>query len=156
MHPALYFKYAYGSGDKDRVSVTDTLFGNLAGRDRNFLYFGYIPTGYALNAQLSNLYFFKTGLSLKPLEKYLLFKNCRLSVDYYLYYKDKAGAGIYDLQATVDNRNVGSEVDLTLSWPIFSDLSFNLQYGHFIPGEAYPNSTRDSEDYLSLSSTITF
>ena len=155
-HPALYFKYAYGSGDKDRLSVTDTEFGNRAGRDRNFLYFGYIPTGYALNAQLSNLYFFKTGLSLKPLEKYALFKNCQLSVDHYLYYKDKASAGIYDLQATEDNHNVGSEVDFTLSWPIFSDLSFSLQYGHFMPGKAYPDSTRDSENYLSVSSSITF
>ncbi|MFH1640397.1 MAG: alginate export family protein [Candidatus Omnitrophota bacterium] len=153
-HPSLYFKYAFGSGDKDRSSVTDTLNGNTIGKDTNFLYFGYLPTGYALSPQLSNLHFIKTGFTLQPLEKNAFFKKLMLGFDYYRYYKDKSAAGIYDPAATNNNSIIGDEFDATLSWQVCSDLSFKLQYGHFIPNDAYP--TGDSEDYLSISTSITF
>lgn len=155
-HPSFYFKYAYGSGDPDRTSVTDTLGGNSAGNDRNFLYFGFLPTGYALAPQLSNLYFFKTGFSCQPLETNRILKHLVASFDYYRYYKDTSRGGIYDPKASLNNSDVGSEIDLTLNWQIFSDLAFSLQYGHFMPGDAYPGSSDDSEDYLSLSTSISF
>jgi hypothetical protein len=113
-HPSLYFKYAYGSGDPDRVSVTDTFGGNSAGKDKNFLYFGFIPTGYALVPQLSNLYFFKTGFSCRPLEANPIFKHLVASLDYYRYYKDASRGGIYDPKASQNNDDIGSEIDLTI------------------------------------------
>jgi len=155
-HPSLYFKYAFGSGDKDRMSVTDTLNGNSAGRDTNFLYFGYLPAGYALAPQLSNMYFFKTGFTCKPLEQSNFFKSLVLGIDYYKYYKDKKTAGIYDTQATEPERDIGQEVDINLSWQILSDLNCSLQYGHFMPADAYADTANDSEDYFSVSTTIAF
>lgn len=155
-HPNLSFTYAFGSGDTDRVSVTDTQFGNTSGKDRNFLYFGYIPTGYALFPNLSNLYFYQIGLSFKPLEKVSLCRHLALGVDYFRYYKDEKEGGIYDPEANQANDDIGQEVDVTVTWQILSDLGFSVQYGYFRPGKAYPDATNDSETYLSLSTTILF
>ncbi|OGX17647.1 MAG: hypothetical protein A2Y01_03790 [Omnitrophica WOR_2 bacterium GWC2_44_8] len=155
-HPSIFFKYAYGSGDKERVSVTDTFGGNASGKDRNFLYFGYIPSGYALAPRLSNLYFFKTGFTLKPLEKIRLFKNCFLGVDYYRYYKARKSGGIYDTDALGTHRDIGYEVDATLNWDMFSDLNCAVRYGYFSPGKAYSAEAPDNERYFSISASILF
>ncbi|MBF0532048.1 MAG: alginate export family protein [Candidatus Omnitrophica bacterium] len=64
--PNLSWEYAYGSGDSDRVSVTDTYNGNRSGRDNNFLYFGYLPTGIAVSPRLSNLHMLRAGLEWQP------------------------------------------------------------------------------------------
>ena len=77
-------------------------------------------------------------------------------MNYFRYYKDKASGGIYDLEATQYNRDVGEEVDVQLSWQIFSDLKFTVQYGYFWPGDAYPDSSNDNQEYFSASTTITF
>ncbi|KPK96693.1 MAG: hypothetical protein AMJ95_12785, partial [Omnitrophica WOR_2 bacterium SM23_72] len=154
--PRLFFEYAFGSGDSDRVSVTDTQNGNTSGKDSNFLYFGYVPSGFALFPLLSNLHLYRVGVSTRPLEKYRVFKNFSIGVDYYRFYKHKAGGGIYDPQASEDNHDVGSEIDVTLGWRIFSDMGFSIEYGHFMPGKAYPDSSNDSQDYFSISTTFTF
>lgn len=155
-HPNFSLEYAFGSGDADRVSVTDTQNGNISGHDKNFLYFGYLPTGYALSPRLSNIHFYKAGVLLKPLEKYHFFRNLSIGIDYYQYYKDKRSGGIYDTEATLDDKDIGSEIDLNLSWQILSDISWSLEYGHFKPGDAYPDSTHDPEEYFSISMTYTF
>lgn len=155
-HPNFSVEYAFGTGDEDRVSVTDTLSGNTFGDDKNFLYFGYLPAGYALSPRLSNLYFYKAGVLLKPLEKWRLFRNFSAGLDYYRYYKYKKGGGIYDADASVSDHDVGWEIDMNVSWQILSDFTVSLQYGHFEPGEAYPPSADDSEDYLSVGTSYTF
>ncbi len=155
-HPSLYVKGAYGSGDADRTSVTDTVNGNASGKDRNFLYFGYLPTGYAFAPRLSNMYFFKTGVSCTPFEKCAWLEKIDVAVDYYRYFKADAAGGIYDTQATQASADVGAEVDVTVNWRIFSDLYLCLQYGHFMPGDAFPDATDDSEDYLSVSLSLSF
>ncbi|UCC94870.1 MAG: alginate export family protein [Candidatus Omnitrophota bacterium] len=155
-HPTLAIEYAYGSGDSERLSVTDTAGGNLEGKDANFLYFGYLSTGYALAPRLSNIHFYRIGASFKPFEKHTFFKNLSLGVDYYRYYKDKSAGGISDLEATESSSDIGSEIDVTLSWQIFSDLEFTLQYGHFYPYDAYPATTNKGEDYFSVSLTTLF
>ena len=156
MRPSFTFEYAFGSGDADRTSVTDTQNGNASGRDKNFLYFGYMPTGYALSPRLSNLHLYKLGIALSPVKRATLAKDLTLVVDYYRYYKDKSAGGIYDAEASASNDDIGSEIDISAIWQIFSDLRCTLQYGHFMPGDAYPNSTDDSSDYLSVSMIITF
>jgi hypothetical protein len=156
MHPSVTFEYAFGSGDKDRTSVTNTQNGNTSGRDKNFLYFGYIPTGYALSPRLSNLHLYRLGIRLNPLEKITLFRNFTLGIDYYRYYKDEKRGGIYDPEASEDNDNIGSEIDVNAVWQILSDLRFTIQYGHFIPGDAYSVNSNDSEDYFSISAVLMF
>lgn len=155
-HPNLSFEYAFGTGDADRVSVTDTLNGNTSGADRNFNYFGYLPAGYALSPRLSNLHFFKLGVLFKPLEGWYSFRNFNMGVDFYLYYKQKRDGGIYDTDAVLKHREIGNEVDINISWSILSDLSLGIQYGYFHPGDAYPDWADDSETYFSTNMTFTF
>ncbi|MGE5279826.1 MAG: alginate export family protein [Deltaproteobacteria bacterium] len=154
--PSFYFKAAYASGDADRVSVTDTVNGNTAGKDTNFLYFGYLPTGYAFAPRLSNIYFLKAGASCAPFEKSRRFEKLTVAVDYYKYFKTKAAGGVYDPQATQADTDLGAEIDVTASWGIFSDLFLSLQYGRFMPGGAFPAATDDNEDYLSVSVSLSF
>lgn len=156
LQPTVSFEYAFGSGDSDRINVTDTIDGNAAGRDTNFLYFGYLPTGYALSPRLSNLRMFKGGISLKPLEWLSFFKELTCSLDVYRFYKEESKGGIFDAQASQNDRDVGVEIDLTLSWPILSDLGLAIEYGHFEPGEAFPAATNDRTRYFSVGVTTTF
>lgn len=154
--PTLYAEYAFGSGDSDRTNVTDTTSGNAVGDDTNFLYFGYLPTGYVLSPRLSNLKMIKGGASLKPLERIDFFKELTLAFDYYRYFKDESKGGIFDAQANESDRDIGFEVDFTLSWQILSDLGVAIEYGHFEPGDAYPASTNNNADYFSFHVTTTF
>jgi len=155
-HPTLSGEYAFGSGDSDRINVTDTINGNVVGRDTNFLYFGYLPTSYALSPRLSNLHMLKAGMALKPMEGIPLFKELRVSADYYYFFKDEPKGGIFDLQASEADRDVGSEIDLTLSWAILSDMTLAIEYGHFEPNDAYPLATNNNIDYFSVGVTTTF
>lgn len=154
--PEFSLEYAFGSGDSDRTNVTDTQFGNTLGQDKNFLYFGYIPTGYALSPRLSNIHLYRIGATCVPFEKSPFFKKLKFGINYYRYYKDKSEGGIYDPDANVSSSDIGSEIDLELSWQISSELRWILQYGHFFPGGAYSSSNNDSDKYLSLSLTLTF
>ena len=155
-HPKVSFEYAFGSGDPDRINVTDTEEGNSSGDDKNFLYFGYHPTGFALSPRLSNIHLYRIGVDLKPLEKSLIFNNLQLEMNYFRFYKDKSTGGISDLDATEDSDDIGDEFDLSISWQVFSDLNWSFQYGRFRPGEAYPEANNDNDDYFSTSLTLTF
>lgn len=154
--PTLYAEYAFGSGDADRNNVTDTVDGNAVGKDRNFLYFGYLPTGYALSPRLSNLRMLKAGMAFKPLERLPRFKDLSVSVDVYRYFKDEPAGAIFDFEASQRDRDVGYEVDLTLAWQILSDVSLAIEYGRFEPGAAYPSGTNDETTYFSAGVTTTF
>lgn len=154
--PRLSLEYALGSGDKDRQSVTDTQFGNTSGADRNFLYFGYAPTGYALAPRLSNLQMLRAGFEFAPFERVSAFKHLTLGIDIYSFYKHRSGGGISDLEATEDAMDVGREVDLTLKWRVLSDVTVSLEYGRFMPGDAYAPSANSSQDFLSIGITHTF
>ena len=63
---------------------------------------------------------------------------------------------MYDTEATMSDDDIGSEIDVSVNWKIFSDLSVAFQYGLFMPGDAYPDSTNDNEEYFSIASTFTF
>lgn len=154
--PNFTFEYAFGSGDSDRRNVTDTLGGNAEGRDHNFLYFGYLPAGYALSARISNIHFIKAGTLIKPFEKVRSLRNLSLGADAYRFYKHKDKGGISDLEATKDGSDIGWELDFTASWEILSDLRGTVEYGHFFPGEVYPADTDKPETYFSISTTFTF
>jgi len=154
--PTLYAEYAFGSGDSDRANVTDTIGGNASGKDTNFLYFGYLPTGYALAPRLSNLRILKAGMAFKPLERVARFKDLSVSVDLYRYFKDEPAGAIFDLEAAQRDRDVGYEIDLTLAWQLLSDVSLAIEYGRFEPGPAYPSGTNDESTYFSVGVTTTF
>jgi hypothetical protein len=155
-HPRASVEYAFGSGDADRVSVTDTQSGNTGGRDRNFLYFGYAPTGFALAPRLSNLQMLRGGFEVYPLEHWRALRNLSCGVNYYRFLKHRAQGGISDVEATQNSRDIGQELDLYADWRMLSDLKLSVEYGHFMPGEAYADGADASEDFFSVSVTHTF
>lgn len=148
--PQLSLEYAYGSGDADRADVTNTISGNASGGDNNFLYFGYKPTGLALAPRLSNLHMARLGTKLQPLER------MTVQLNYYRFWKDKKEGAIFDAEATQSSLDVGQEIDLEASWQMLSDLDMTLEYGHFVPGDAYAVTANDNTDYFSVSVTHTF
>ncbi len=155
-HPLFESSYAFASGDGNRTSPTNTLGGDTDGLDKNFLYFGYYQTGYALSPRLSNIQIAEIGSSFKPLESYAFFKKMTLGTRYYFYWKDEAEGGISDLEATGNDLNIGEEWNTYLNWQIFADISLILKYGIFFPGEAFSADTRENTQYFSSALSITF
>ncbi len=137
-HPNLSIEYAFGTGDSDRsAKVVSTTPGNKEGTtDRNFLYFGYIDTGLGLSPRLANLQMFKFGLSMTPSE-FVKKRNVSLNTNFFLFRKDKKEAEISDNRAVKSHRNIGKEIDISVVWNVFSDLSVSVDYGRFYPGGAY-------------------
>lgn len=156
-HPLLEFEYAFGSGDQDRSSVTDTKSGgNVYGDDKNFLYFGSFYGGYALSPRLSNINIYKLHIAFSPLEKIKFGKNIVCGFKFYFYKKDRAEGGIYDTQATSSYKHIGHEIDGYIYWKVNSRLSWSFRYGIFYPGKAYPKDTNSNTKYLYTRLTYSF
>jgi hypothetical protein len=157
--PTLTFDYAFGSGDPNRLSVTDTgVAGPLIGQsDHNFLYFGRFEGGLALQPRLSNLEVVRLGMQLKPLEGRLAAPT-DLLVGFKLsgYSKDTLGGAISDPLATVAQRRVGYGADVFTAWKVFSDVDVLLEYGAFKPGNAYPEGFRDETHKVAGTATFAF
>jgi hypothetical protein len=149
-------QYSYGSGDPDRASVTNTIGGNLEGRDRNFLPFGYYRSSVALAPYLSNLRVARIGVEAQPLHRWRYFKKMTWGIDHYRFWKDQASGGISDTDATRPSRDVGYETDLRMNWPIRTRVIWAMEYGVFTPGKAYAPTTRSNEKVFSTSLTIIF
>ncbi len=131
-NPALLFQYAYGSGDAD-VSNSD---------DTTFTYFGTYVGGYALRPQLQNIHIARLGFSFLPFyaSNKLWLKRMNLIARYSYYMKDKPEAPASIGEGPLEERFLGQGIDLSLRWAIFSDFSFFVNYGLFLPGDAYSSS----------------
>lgn len=154
--PRLSWEYAFGSGDSDRINVTNTQSGNIVGHDTNFLYFGYAPTGYALAPRLSNLHMLKAGFTVSPFERRRQFRDLTLGLEYYQFLKHRKEGGISDLEATESSRDIGREVDLSVKWRILSDVTMSFEYGHFMPGNSYADAADNPQDFISAGVIHTF
>ena len=153
--PRLNIEWALGSGDDDRISPTATSYGNTSGKDRNFLYFGYIHTGYSLAPRLSNLGMVRLALSGRPFQGTVdQLDRLELGVDTYWFYKHKRNGGISDSRAINPARQVGFELDLYVNWQVFSDLTITLRQGWFYPGAAYDEG--GCRPYFSVDATYSF
>jgi len=155
--PRLGVQYALGSGDKDRRSPTNTLFGNLPGTDDDgFLGFGYIDTGYALAAQLANLQFVRIGGAVRPFEDVESFGLNRLEVgsNFFWLWKDERTGGISDVRANLADSDIGNELDVFLHWYLMSDLIVSVRFGTFYPGDAY--SKDPNRSFLTTAVTFLF
>ncbi|MBF0252746.1 MAG: alginate export family protein [Candidatus Omnitrophica bacterium] len=154
--PGISGQFACASGDPDRVDVTNTIDGNLTGKDKNFMYFGYLPTGYALAPRFSNIMFYRAGIDLFPLEKWKFFRDLNVSAEFFRFYKAESQGGISDYEASANSCDIGYEIDLTIKWNILSDLQLLVEYGYFFPGEAYTSPDNDEDIYLSVSLSFSF
>ncbi len=131
-NPALLFQYAYGSGDDDTADDEDT----------TFTYFGTYVGGFALRPQLRNIHIARLGFSFVPFyssEKAWL-KRMNVIARYSYYMKDKVETPASVGEGPLEERFLGHGADLSLRWAIFSDLSFFVNYGLFLPGDAYSSS----------------
>jgi len=155
-HPSADLEFAYGSGDKDRTRVTNTDGGNLYGNDTNFLYYGYYFAGYALDPRLSNIQIYRLGVSTTPLENFKVGRDLVLGAKFYLYRKDKSAGGIYDTDATQNDKDIGKEMNFYLYWRINPKSTWAFRYGKFFPGDAYPDATNDGSHYFYSSLTVKF
>ena len=159
LSPSLELEYAFGSGDPDRVSVTDTQYGNRYGNDENFLYFGDFFSGYALETRLSNIHICKVEAAIKPFAKSNLpnwLKDMNIGTKYYWYRKDRPDGGTYDVESTNNSKDIGHEIDAFVYWKPTEKFQTILRGGVFYPGEAYPELTDTPTKYLYLRSTIYF
>ena len=153
--PRVSLDYGLATGDEQRGSVTDTIGGNRPGsHDRNFLYFGFMDTGFNSALRFSNLRFVRLDGSFRPFHDVPLLTNMETGLTYYYYQKDERSGGISDTQSNRAHRTVGQEFDLYANWKLFSDLSFSFRYGLFLPGSAY--SEKSSRHYYLGSLTYSF
>jgi hypothetical protein len=153
--PTVLFEYMYGSGDDDRGSVTDQAAGNSPGTDdEGFLAFGFLQTGYSLFPRVSNIHILRLGGSLRPLETHDLFRYLEVGAFGYLYRKAESASPISDPRSFLDDADVGSEIDLFLRWRIASDVGVSINFGRFLPGDAYED--QDGRNFLSLGLTYGF
>lgn len=157
--PQLSLELAHGSGDAERLSVTDTFGGGnqSATTDKNFLYHGSYDGGLALSPRLSNLTVTRLGYQVKPrpLPQELL-PELLLGVVGSRYWKDHAAGGISDTVATETSTDVGKAVDVFVAAKPLADLAFFAQYGRFVPGDAYPADSRDASNRVLVTATQSF
>ncbi|PKL17686.1 MAG: hypothetical protein CVV49_09855 [Spirochaetae bacterium HGW-Spirochaetae-5] len=135
-NPALILQYSYGSGDKNRKSYTTSNRSKGTGEDdTGFMYFGTFSGGYALKPVLSNIHIFRAGFSFAPIKK------MSLGAKYNYYKKDKKEGTINSGEAELPEAFIGQGIDVSLRWQMFYDLSMYVNYGLFLPGDAYESST---------------
>lgn len=156
LRPALELEQAYGSGDEDRTSVTNTKGGDLDGRDKNFLHFGTYFGGYALSPRLSNVHVTKLSFSFKPLYFLRETKELACGAKFFLYRKDEPGGGISDIFADAHDSDIGQEIDLFVHWKLTDHLKATTRFGLFYPGGAFPSSTDAPIQYLFLRLTLSY
>jgi hypothetical protein len=148
-------EYMFGSGDPDRGSVTEQFGGNEAGTDdEGFLAFGFVQTGFALFPRVSNLHIVRLGGSVRPLAGEDLFRAFEVGAYLYGYRKDEKSAPISDPRATEDDADIGLELDLFLRWRIASDVGLSVNFGSFMPGDAYLDD--DTRNFFSAGLTYSF
>ncbi len=138
LKPVFMVHYAFGSGDMNRSNYRNPT-GNGWGKDRGFMYFGTFVGGYALQPLLANLHMISGSVAFSPFSwsKISSFKNLTVSAKYIYYLKHKSMSPInYGTDANRFNKHIGQAVDLSLRWLIFSDFSFFVNYGIFMPGKA--------------------
>jgi hypothetical protein len=139
LKPVVMLQYGFGSGDVNREDYRLPN-GNLWGKDRGFLYFGTFVGGYALRPYLANMHVISASVAFSPFSWSDMWyvKNMTIIMKYLYYLKYKTLSPInYGLDATRPYRDIGHGVDAALRWLIFSDLSFFVNYGLFIPGKAF-------------------
>ncbi|MHC4223893.1 MAG: alginate export family protein [Planctomycetota bacterium] len=135
------FEFIRGTGDSDRFHGSWNAGGNQSGTDdTSFNAFGYVDTGLALAPGLANLTSFKLGASALPFrETSGIFRRFRFEVDTFAFFKTDDDAPM-TVTTLPGERYVGFEVDLIVQWQLYSDVSFDFQYGIFIPGDAVAGS----------------
>ncbi len=143
--PTFVVQYNYASGDTSRENYSNSLTGAGGGNDTGFIGFGTFSAGFALRPLPGNLHAVRAGFSISPFSwaKQFYLKRITLLAKYSCYLKDKTEGIIGQGEAALDELLVGHGVDVSLRWKILGDLSLFVNYGVFLPGDAYASSEND-------------
>lgn len=154
--PKFSVEYGWAEGDKDRKSVTETMFGNVSGtNDTQFFGFGYINTGYSFAPLFSNIHFIRFGTAFRPLVGvHEIFERMEIGANFFVYRKDAKSGAVSDFSADIPDVDLGNEIDLYLNWRVLSDVAIGLNYGVFNPGDAF--SDRGQRTFLLWSVIYSF
>jgi hypothetical protein len=129
------FEVMAASGDKDRLDAANTFGGNRTGTDdHSFNTLGYVDTGLALAPNLSNLLITRLGASTYPFRATSGLGRLRTGAAGLLFFKIDSDAAL-NIRSK-DDTFLGGEIDVFADWRIASDVSMNVRYGVFFPGEA--------------------
>lgn len=147
--------FAIASGDSDRGDASGTFNGNEPGTtDRGFNGLGLISAGYAFAPQLSNLMVLKGSASTFPFgDRTGPVSRLQLGSDLLLYGKTRRNAPIDEL--TSDDRFLGTEWGAYANWRILEDVTTQVRYGIFFPGEAL-FADDDPRQFVYISLTYAF
>lgn len=136
------------SGDDDRQHTSNTFGGNRSGTDDNaFNALGYANTGLVLGPNFSNVFALRMGASTTPWRGQGIFDRMRVGVDGYLLHKLDADAPV-SFPTTVGERFLGAEFDFFVDWQLASDLSLDVRYGLFLPGDAMPAGNDETRHFF--------
>jgi len=144
--PKLKVAYTYASGD-DAGSIGDNEGFQPLGQYRYY--------GYGLSPRMTNIHIFNASASVKPGELW------NLGLDYYHYMQDEKEARIVGNHILTDpgimkrttglDRNIGDEVNLSVSYEYTDDVKAQLLFAYFMPGDAYG---ADDDDALEIRGEI--
>ena len=156
--PTFTFSYLLGSGDSDRLSVSNAVAGNQAGTtDRSFLYFGFVSTGFSYAPTLSNIHVLSAEWSWWPFAAFDIedrWGSLSVGISVYGYWKDRVEGGISGVSSNLIRRYIGHEFDFFLEWDVSSDLSLFFEYGIFFADEAFDVDGESA--FLSTGVTLKF
>ena len=142
LNPALIFQYSFGSGDENRESYYSSNRPGGSGDDKGFIAFGTFAGGYALKPQLGNIHIIRGGFSFSP------YRRMSVGSKYLYYLKDKKDAPINSGEADLPKSFIGQGVDVSFRWQIFYDLSMYVNYGLFLPGDAYDSGSNKTRNFF--------
>ncbi len=126
----------FASGDPDSTLFLE---GNTAGRNTMFMPASVIATGTVFTPMLSNLFYLEASYSLKPIS----FIQSKIGQ------KLEAGTGLLvffrstpapistgGLDPASDSLYLGTELDASIDFRLFSDVGFSIAAGWFFPSKA--------------------
>ncbi len=135
LSPRVYLGFDIASGDRDAGDSDLETFNQLFPLGHAF--FGYID---AIGRQ--NIIDVHPGVELTLLKEQKFVRRLSLRVDYHLFWRESDEDGVYNAAGAVqrapggsDERYVGSELDLLLTWQIDRHTQAYFGYSHFMPGD---------------------
>lgn len=127
--PRIRLGYSFASGDEDRMSAQGPG-GNQAGYDEAFQAFGDPDTGIVLRPYFSNLHVALAGFG-------ATWGRLAFGLNYLYLAKHKKESPINAADATLPYHDLGHELNASLMWSPFLDLSVTFGAGVFLPGRAF-------------------
>lgn len=142
------------SGDSDRGRSSETLDGNEPGTtDKGFNGLGLVSAGFAFAPPVSNLIVIRGTASTFPWGgRSGSISRMQFGGDVLAYGKTTTAAPIDEL--TTDDRYLGTEAGVYMNWRVVEDVTLQVRYAAFFPGDAIEDN--DVRQFFYTSFTYSF